>query len=163
MTPVAAKKTPAEELFSELARIGAEAERRKFLDRHRAMVKHEVVRQLSELVVERARVNTEDALRLAEAALSIGRRLRGKEEIALGLRAKANALYVSGDNRAAVEEFVRRRDIDRLALQQAEGISAGLDLLRTRMVHEPLSTPRREVKLLNPEAEKVIARLPPGE
>ena len=103
MTPVAAKKTPAEELFSELARIGAEAERRKFLDRHRALVKPEVVRQLSELVVERARVNTEDALRLAEAALSIGRRLRGKEEIALGLRAKANALYVSGDNRAAVE------------------------------------------------------------
>ncbi|MFL6833029.1 MAG: hypothetical protein ACJ8F0_10590 [Xanthobacteraceae bacterium] len=59
--------------------------------------------------------------------------------------------------------FVRRRDLDRLVLQQAEGISAGVDLLRTRMVHEPLSPPRREVKLLNPEAQEVIARPPPGE
>jgi len=64
---------------------------------------------------------------------------------------------------AAVEEFVRRRDLDRLLLQQAEGISAGADLLRTRMVHEPLSTPRHEVKPLNPEAEKIIARPPAAE
>jgi len=78
-------------------------------------------------------------------------------------RKTLEALGLDPERAAAVEEFVRRRDIDRLALQQAEGISAGLDLLRTRMVHEPLSTPRREVKLLNPEAEKVIARLPPGE
>ena len=78
-------------------------------------------------------------------------------------RKTLEALGLDLERAAAVEEFVRRRDIDRLALQQAEGISAGLDLLRTRMVHEPLSTPRREVKLLNPEAEKVIARLPPGE
>jgi len=78
-------------------------------------------------------------------------------------RKTLEALGLDLERAAAVEEFVRRRDIDRLALQQAEGISAGLDLLRTRMVHEPLSTPRREVKLLNPEAEKVIARPPPGE
>ena len=78
-------------------------------------------------------------------------------------RKTLEALGLDPERAAAVEEFVRRRDLDRLLLQQAEGISAGLDLLRTRMVHEPLSTPRREVKLLNPEAEKVIARLPPGE
>jgi voltage-gated potassium channel Kch len=78
-------------------------------------------------------------------------------------RKTLEALGLDPERAAAVEEFVRRRDIDRLALQQAEGISAGVDLLRTRMVHEPLSTPRREVKLLNPEAEKVIARPPPGE
>jgi glutathione-regulated potassium-efflux system protein KefB len=78
-------------------------------------------------------------------------------------RKTLEALGLDPDRAAAVEEFVRRRDLDRLVLQQAEGISAGVDLLRTRMVHEPLSPPRREVKLLNPEAEKVIARPPAGE
>jgi hypothetical protein len=47
-------------------------------------------------------------------------------------------------------------------LQQAEGISAGLDLLHTRMVHEPLSAPTREVKPLNPEAEEIISHHPPA-
>jgi monovalent cation:proton antiporter-2 (CPA2) family protein len=59
-----------------------------------------------------------------------------------------------------VEEFVRRRDLERLALQQAEGISAGVDLLHTRMVHAPLSAPTREVKPLNPEAEEIISHPP---
>ena len=63
----------------------------------------------------------------------------------------------------AVEEFVRRRDLERLALQQAEGISAGTDLLRTSMVQEPLSKPAREVKPLNPEAEEIVARPPAAE
>ena len=64
---------------------------------------------------------------------------------------------------AAVETFVRRRDLERLALQQAEGISAGLDLLHARMVHEPLSAPTREVKPLNPEAEEIISHPPAAE
>jgi glutathione-regulated potassium-efflux system protein KefB len=64
---------------------------------------------------------------------------------------------------AAVEAFVRRRDLERLALQQAEGISAGLDLLHARMVHEPLSAPTREVKPLNPEAEVIISHPPAAE
>jgi len=64
---------------------------------------------------------------------------------------------------AAVEAFVRRRDLERLALQQAEGISAGLDLLHARMVHEPLSAPTREVKPLNPEAEEIISHPPAAE
>jgi glutathione-regulated potassium-efflux system protein KefB len=64
---------------------------------------------------------------------------------------------------AAVETFVRRRDLERLALQQAEGLSAGLDLLHARMVHEPLSAPTREVKPLNPEAEQIISHPPAAE
>ena len=55
------------------------------------------------------------------------------------------------------------RDLERLAVQQAEGISAGLDLLRTRMVHEPLSAPTREVTPLNPEAKEIIDRPPAAE
>ena len=84
----------------------------------------------------------------------IGARVRTQD--ARSARARSRA-------RAAVEEFVRRRDLDRLALQQAEGISAGLDLLRTRMVHEPLSRPTHEVKPLNPEAQEIIGRPPAAE
>ena len=64
---------------------------------------------------------------------------------------------------AAVEEFVRRRDLDRLVLQQAEGISAGTDLLRTRMIHVPFSKPTRGVRPLNPEAEEIISHPPAAE
>src|SRR5205085_10748706 len=59
---------------------------------------------------------------------------------------------------ADVEEFVRGRDLDRLALQQAEGISAGTDLLHTTMVQEPLSKPSGEARPLNPEAEEIVDR-----
>lgn len=73
------------------------------------------------------------------------------------------ALGLDSERAAAIEQFVRARDLDRLAVQQAEGLSAGVDLLRTRMVHEPLSTPAREVKPLNPEAKEIIGRPPAAE
>jgi glutathione-regulated potassium-efflux system protein KefB len=70
------------------------------------------------------------------------------------------ALGLDSERAAATERFVRARDLDRLAVQQAEGLSAGTDLLNTRMVHEPLSIPAREVKPLNPEAEEIISGSP---
>ncbi len=73
-------------------------------------------------------------------------------------RKTLEALGLDSERAAAVEDFVRARDLDRLALQQAEGVSAGLDLLRTRMVHEPFSKPEREVTPLNPEAQEIIER-----
>ena len=75
-------------------------------------------------------------------------------------RSTLEALGLDSERAAATEQFVRARDLDRLAVQQAEGLSAGTDLLSTRMVHEPLSTPAREVKPLNPEAEEIISRAP---
>ncbi|MGC2528730.1 MAG: CHAT domain-containing protein [Candidatus Acidiferrum sp.] len=97
------KKAPLDELYSRLAQIVDEPARRKFLARHRGLVRREVVEHLARLVVERVRVDTSEAVRLAEAAVLIGRKLRRKESLALGLRAKANALYASGNNAAAVE------------------------------------------------------------
>jgi len=61
------------------------------------------LKQLSDLVLEKIRVDTREALHLADAALLIARKLRRKEDLALGLRTKANALHASGDNRGAVE------------------------------------------------------------
>lgn len=51
---------------------------------------------------------------------------------------------------ASVEEDVRRRDAERLALQKLEGIEAGLDILHQKtMQPEPLMPPRREGRVLN--------------
>src|SRR5713226_3776500 len=101
--PAAGKKHSRGELLSKLARLQSDSDRRKFLSRHTTLVRAEVVKKLSELVVEKIRVDTREALQLADAALSIARKLRRKENLALGLWAKANALYACGDNRAAVE------------------------------------------------------------
>ncbi len=78
-------------------------------------------------------------------------------------RKTLEGLGLDPERAAEVEEFVRRRDLDRLALQQAEGMSAGIDLLRKQMAQEPLSKPAREVKPLNPEAQEIVRRPQPGE
>src|SRR5690348_18499385 len=89
--------------LAQLAQLSTEEDRRKFLARHPGLIRKEFVEQLAEQVVERVRVSTQEALHLAEAAILIGERLKRKDALALSLRAKANALYSSGDNRAATE------------------------------------------------------------
>jgi glutathione-regulated potassium-efflux system protein KefB len=76
-----------------------------------------------------------------ESALAFGRRT-------------LEGLGLDPERAQAVEDFVRARDLDRLALQQAEGLSAGLELLQTRLVQpEPLAAPRREARALHRDAE----------
>jgi monovalent cation:proton antiporter-2 (CPA2) family protein len=78
-------------------------------------------------------------------------------ESALVLGRKAlETLGIEAERAGAVIDFVRSRDQERLVLQQAGGDAAGIDLLRARMVQEPLSEPEREAKALNPEAEAII-------
>jgi hypothetical protein len=56
-----------------------------------------------------------------------------------------------------VADYIRQRDVDRLALQQAEGVMAGRDMMFARRVQpEPLSEPQRETTALNPEAEELV-------
>jgi len=98
-----ARKASDVELASELGTLRGEAARRKFLTRHKSLLRAEVVKRLAPLVVERIRVDAKQALLLAEGTLLIARRLRRKEEIALALRAKGNALFASDDNLGAVE------------------------------------------------------------
>jgi CHAT domain-containing protein/tetratricopeptide (TPR) repeat protein len=105
--PAASQEISREELFSELAGLETDGARRKFLLRHKALVRSEAVKQLADLVVEKIRVDTRQAVSLADAALTIARKLRRKKDVALGLRAKANALYARGDNRAAVQHHER--------------------------------------------------------
>ncbi len=94
-------------LVQELVALADDALRQEFLARHRALVQPELVEELARGVVEKVRVDTREALRLAAAAQSIACCLRRKESTALGLRAMANALYASGENRSAVEHHER--------------------------------------------------------
>ena len=101
--PATLRKISKETLINELGKLSGESVRRKFLASHKALIRRDTVEYLAELVVQKVRVSTQEALNLAEAAVLIAKRLRRKDALALGLRAKANALYSSGDNRAAIE------------------------------------------------------------
>src|SRR5467141_3062012 len=101
--PAAFRKNSNDTLMAELGQLSTEPARRKFLAQHKKLIRQEIVEQLSQLVVQKVRVSTQEALCLAEAAVLIAKRLCRKEVLALGLRAKANALYSSGDNRSAIE------------------------------------------------------------
>src|SRR6266853_314704 len=101
--PVARKKLSLNELLPKLMRLANDSDRLKFLARHRNLLRPKVVEQLAPLVVDKIRVDSREALRLAETVVLIAQRLRRPEDLALALRAKANALYACGSNRAAVE------------------------------------------------------------
>jgi len=98
---------PGEEFFSELSQLTESASRKSFLQQHETLVRPEVVVRLTEVVVRRIRVDAQQSSRFAEAAIEIAQMLDSEECLALGLRAKANALYASGDNRAAAEHHER--------------------------------------------------------
>jgi CHAT domain-containing protein/tetratricopeptide (TPR) repeat protein len=101
--PTASEKRSLDQLIAEMGQISSDLARRQFLARHKTLIRAGTVDQLSRLVVQKVRVSTFEALNLAEAAVLIAKRIRRKKDLALALRAKANALYSSGDNRAAME------------------------------------------------------------
>ena len=71
-------------------------------------------------------------------------------------RKTLEAIGVDADRAAIVEDFIRTRDRDRVAIQQAEGIYAGIDLLRKRPTMTPFAEPQRGARPLNPEAGEII-------
>jgi len=79
-------------------------------------------------------------------------------------RKTLEALGLTEERVEEIDTFIRTRDRDRLALQQAEGILGGLELLRSQPVTpEPLSKPQRAATALNPEAEEIIEKKPAAE
>ena len=71
-------------------------------------------------------------------------------------RKTLEAVGIDADRAAIVEEFIRNRDRERVAIQQAEGIYAGIDLMRQRPTMTPFSEPQHEPKPLNEAAEEII-------
>jgi Kef-type K+ transport system membrane component KefB/voltage-gated potassium channel Kch len=67
------------------------------------------------------------------------------------------AMGIDADRADIVADFIRTRDRDRIAVQQAEGIYAGIDLLRTRPTPTPFGEVQRDARALNMEAGELIA------
>jgi len=90
-------------LLGELAQLTDDEGRSRFLARRRKLHCAAVVQQLNEASRVKLRVDAHQALSLAEAAVAIVRKLRNPGALGRSLRAKANALYVLGDNQAALQ------------------------------------------------------------
>jgi CHAT domain-containing protein/Tfp pilus assembly protein PilF len=105
--PVGDKTRSQSELLSKMGGLGSLVARRNFLLRHKSLLRSDCVRQVADLVLGKIRVNSAEALRLADGGLLIARKLRSKEDLALALRAKANALHACGKNRAAAAHHER--------------------------------------------------------
>jgi glutathione-regulated potassium-efflux system protein KefB len=72
-------------------------------------------------------------------------------------RAVLEGLGLAHERAVEVADYVRQRDLERLALQQAEGLTAGRDLVwKQRVRPEPLSEPLRKSEALNPEAGELM-------
>ena len=67
-------------------------------------------------------------------------------------RKTLEAIGIDPDRAAIVEDFIRTRDRERVAIQQAEGIYAGVDLMRKRPTMTPFSEPVHGAQALNEEA-----------
>ena len=72
-------------------------------------------------------------------------------------RETLEAMGIDKDRVAVVEDFIRARDRERIAVQQAEGIYAGIDLLRSRPTPTPFGEVRHGARALNMEAGELIA------
>jgi glutathione-regulated potassium-efflux system protein KefB len=98
-------------------------------------------------------------------AKNVDYEMRETFESAMRFGQKAlEAMGIDPDRVVIVEDFIRNRDRDRIAIQQAEGIYAGIDLLRKRPTMTPFSEPQRGAKPLNVEAGEIIAsEAPEGE
>ena len=72
-------------------------------------------------------------------------------------RAALEGLGLAHERAVEVADYIHKRDLDRLALQQAEGIAAGRDLVwKQRVRPEPLSEPLRQSEALNREAVELV-------
>ncbi|MBZ7920632.1 monovalent cation:proton antiporter-2 (CPA2) family protein [Ensifer adhaerens] len=79
-------------------------------------------------------------------------------------RKSLEALGVGDDDAIAIMDDIRKRDEARLVLQEAEGITAGRDMLHSRPVRpEPLVKPKREVDHSQETGERILPGLPVDE
>jgi CHAT domain-containing protein len=90
-------------VWNEITGLSHRHERVQFVSRHSELLRHDVVSALTATVPRLAKADQSKALLVAEIALIIARRLGNNESVAQSFRAKANALYALGRNRAAID------------------------------------------------------------
>ncbi len=100
----AAKKTlVSSAVLRKLGSLADEAGRERYFKAHRGLLRKAVALHLNDVLRSQLRADTRQALALAEAAIAIARRVRSSEALARSLRSKANALYILGENKCALE------------------------------------------------------------
>lgn len=114
----------AEKLLAKISSLPDDANRKQFFDANRGLQDADFVRKLIDAVVAQGRVETYRALGLAEAAVFLSGKLRNQEIHGLSLRAKANALYLAGQNRQALEFYQK-------ALELFEQLKTESEIART--------------------------------
>ena len=80
-------------IWNEIAVLSHRRERVDFVKRHPELLRQDVLSDLTALVPRLAKADAGKALSVAETALTIAECLHDTESLALGLRAKGNALY----------------------------------------------------------------------
>jgi tetratricopeptide (TPR) repeat protein len=110
--PEGSQRLP-EELLPELTRLPDEASRSQYVDTHQEMLRADVVAWLTDVVREQARRDTQSTLAIAEFTVTLARKLRNEGSLGEALRAKANALYVNGQNKAAIAHHEQAMEIFR--------------------------------------------------
>ena len=103
MSTTAQVRPLSEKTLQELANLSEESARRQYISAHPRLHDDAVVQQLNDVVRSRLRENAREALFLAEASVAIARQLRDEKALGRSLRSKANALYMMGENQAALD------------------------------------------------------------
>jgi CHAT domain-containing protein len=103
VTPKKKSEPLSDKLLGELAKLTTVSGRNRYIAAHRKLLNDDVVRQLNDVVRTKLRENARQALCLAESSVTIARRLDNHEALGRSLRSKANALYMLGDNQAALK------------------------------------------------------------
>lgn len=124
--------TSRDELLHKLPLLRRKAAQNKFLARHPELLSVETVVWLADSSRNQAKVDTANAISLAEIATSIAGRLKDKAAQARAFRAMGNTLYVSGKNGAAsIYHEKSRRIYERLGdrVETARTLSASVQPL----------------------------------
>ena len=104
---MSAARSPLAGAISELAELETPEERDRWLDEHPDAAGRESVVALCRESVRLLRVDLTPAMRLAEAACQIARRLQDPWAVARAVRARANVAHRGGDYLAALGDYER--------------------------------------------------------
>jgi CHAT domain-containing protein len=108
----------------DLARLPYEPDRNEYLSSHSELHRADAVEALAQITRSKLRIDTAEALRLANSALFLARLIDTPSAIGLALRSKANVHYIIGENKMALE-------LHHLALEQWRHVGDKSEIART--------------------------------
>ena len=94
-----------EELLEQLCSLSDQKQCEQTLERHPSLLSPRIVNFLTEDVRQKVRSDTQRAVRTAELAISIARRIDDANALARSFRARGNAAYACGDHMVAVSFY----------------------------------------------------------